>query len=94
MIDIKPINTVDFFEVTEYLQRQTGDDNIQQRLYDLLKNARYGNQEFSNDSYFIYCVPESDGELSPDELLLRDTCKEALDMAHSDFGTIVFYVEW
>jgi PAS domain-containing protein len=94
MIDITPINTVNFFEVTQYLQQQTGDDKIQHRLYELLKNAQYGNQDFCNDSYFIYCVPECEELLSPDELLLKNTCVEALDMKHSDFGTIVFYVEW
>lgn len=70
-----------------------GRDNIKQRLWDELANSRYGNQQFTNDSYFIFSV---DDELdhSEDVLKMKELCREAINRDINGYETLLFEVCW
>jgi hypothetical protein len=65
-----------------------GRDDIHQRLWDVICDSHFGNQMFTNDSYFQYWFAE-DVPLEGDELTLYEHCKDALN----DY-TILFEVCW
>jgi hypothetical protein len=55
-----------------------GREDIHGRIWGMLCDAYFGNQRFTNDSYFQYVFAE-DVPLEGDELTLYEHCKDALN---------------
>ena len=59
-------------------------------IWDEIRNSYHGNQQFSNDSLFIYTLPSYNGEaLSEVQKRIENLCYDAIED-----HTIIFSVSW
>jgi hypothetical protein len=90
---IKEIKIVSLFGIAAAIAK--GDKSVERLVFDEVRESTYGNQEFSNDSIFIYTVSNYAEDRDSIQELIYNYCNE-LEIIESDdeFGLIYFAVCW
>lgn len=75
-----------------------GREDIYDRLWAIVMNSHYGNQQFTNDSIFIYSFPYEDNDVTTwneDIAKLFQICEKYEAIHYSfDTGMVYFDVSW
>jgi hypothetical protein len=77
-------------------QLPDGSDTIDKRLWDEIIDTNYGNQQFSNDTLYIYYATDEEVTFSEDKKKLIELCKDAInyDPILKGIGKLYFNVSW
>jgi len=71
-----------------------GETGIKQRLWEILRERHWGNQDFGNDRLYIIPVEEL-AELPGDMLVLITRCVDAINEPTDSLpACLVFYISW
>ena len=106
---VTELKTVDLLEVLEGLQEieckslgieysreplPDGSEPIFDRLWEIIRQDQYGNQQFCNDSFYRVTFEEDHEDIDPDLITLRDYCREAMNSDEGGLEFILFFVCW
>lgn len=69
-----------------------GGEDCHQRIWDLIMKREWGNQTFTNDSFYRFTF-EWEVPMEPDELMLYNHVKEAV-FEHCGIEMVLFDVSW
>lgn len=78
---------------TNHFTLPDGRDSIYDRVWNLVRDSYHGNQQFCNDSYFLY-VFDDEEDRTDDENKLYEACSEVLNNVTDEFESVLFEVCW